>query len=114
MNIGEKIKQRRIELKWSQRELCAKMGYSNHSTIGKIEAGTVDIPQSKIIKFSEVLGVSLAYLMDWEKIEQKNDDISDIVVKLRSDDEFHELVSALCNLDKEKIQSVRLMLKAFL
>ena len=66
MKIGEKIRQRRMELGWSQRDLAAKMEYSNHSTIGRIESGSVDIPQSKIVKFSEVLGVSIAYLMDWE------------------------------------------------
>lgn len=114
MNIGEKIKQRRQELKWSQRELCARMGYSNHSTIGKIEAGAVDIPQSKIVKFAEVLGVSVAYLMDWDKIEQKNDDISDIVKKLRTDKEFLELVKTLNSLDEEKIKGVKQMLGAFL
>ena len=46
------------------------MGYSNHSTIARIESGSVDIPQSKIVKFSEVLGVSISYLMGWE--EEKN------------------------------------------
>ena len=67
MSIGEKIKTRRTELKWSQRELSDKIGYSNHSTIARIESGTVDIPQSKIVKFSEVLGVSIGYLMGWEE-----------------------------------------------
>lgn len=67
MSIGEKIKARRSELKWSQRELSDKMGYSNHSTIARIESGTVDIPQSKIMKFSEVLGVSVGYLMGHEE-----------------------------------------------
>ena len=58
MTIGERIKARRNELKLSQRELSDKMGYSNHSTIGKIENGKVDIPQSRIVQFAEVLGVS--------------------------------------------------------
>lgn len=114
MNIGKKIKQRREELKWSQRELCSRMGYSNHSTITKIEAGTVDIPQSKIVKFAEVLGVSVAYLMDWEEVQKNNDIIADIVVKLRTDDEFLELVKTLNSLDKEKIKGVKQMLQAFL
>ena len=114
MNIGEKIKQRRQELKWSQRELCARMGYSNHSTIGKIEAGAVDIPQSKIVKFAEVLGVSVAYLMDWEEVQKNNDIIADIVVKLRTDEEFLELVKTLNSLDEEKIKGVKQMLSAFL
>ena len=67
MSIGEKIKERRMELRWSQRELSDKIGYSNHSTIARIESGKVDLPQSKVVKFSEVLGVSVAYLMGWEE-----------------------------------------------
>ena len=43
------------------------MGYANQSTISRIESGTVDIPQSKVVKFSEVLGVSVAYLMGWDE-----------------------------------------------
>jgi transcriptional regulator with XRE-family HTH domain len=75
MSIGEKIKLKRTELKWSQRELSDKMGYSNHSTIARIESGKVDIPQSRIVQFAEVLGTSVAYLMGWEeeKTATKND-----------------------------------------
>lgn len=43
MNIGERIKKRRTELELSQRDLAAKMGYSHHSTIARIEAGTVGV-----------------------------------------------------------------------
>lgn len=114
MKIGEKIKQRRQELKWSQRELCSRMGYSNHSTIAKIEAGSVDIPQSKIVRFAEVLGVDIAYLMNWEEEQKKSDIASDIAARLIKDKEFLELVEMLNSLDKEKIQSVKQMLKAFL
>ena len=71
MHIGQKIKERRQKLQWSQRELSERMGYNNHSTITRIESGKVDVPQSRIVKFSEVLGVSIAYLMGWEEeIEQ--------------------------------------------
>ena len=72
MTIGERIKIRRNELKLSQRELSDKMGYSNHSTIGKIENGKVDIPQSRIVQFAEVLGCSVAYLMGWDEEIKKN------------------------------------------
>ena len=67
MKIGEKIKQRRIELDWSLRELSNRMGYANHSTVARIESGAVDIPQSKIVKFAEVLNVPVAYLMGWDE-----------------------------------------------
>lgn len=111
MSIGEKIKIRRMELKWSQRDLSNKMGYSNHSTIARIESGTVDIPQSKIVKFAEVLGVSIGYLMGWEETEKKNDAIADIVLRLRTDDELFELVNALCKLDKDKLTGLAMLLK---
>ena len=111
MKIGEKIKQKRIELGWSQRELAAKMEYSNHSTIGRIESGSVDIPQSKIVKFSEVLGVSIAYLMDWEEVQKKNETLSDIVVRLRSDAVFSEAVESLYKMDSDKLSSLLAFLK---
>lgn len=71
MKIGEKIKQRRKELKWSQRDLAEKMGY-NHSTVTRIETGKIDIPQSRILQFAEVLGVSVAYLMGWDDDKKEN------------------------------------------
>ncbi len=66
MNIGEKIKQRRIELGWSQQKLADKMGYTSKSTITRIEKGYNDVAQKNIAKFADVLGVSIAYLMGWD------------------------------------------------
>lgn len=63
MGIGERIKQRRCELGMSQRDLADRMGYKNHSTIAQIENSTVDVPHSRIVQFSEVLSVSVEYLM---------------------------------------------------
>ena len=85
MKIGEKIQRRRKELEWSQRELATRMGY-NHSTITRIETGKIDIPQSRIAQFADVLGVSIAYLMDWEEDKEKkpteDDRLSENVKKL--------------------------------
>ena len=114
MEIGAKIKQRRKELGWTLRELAAKMEYSNHSTVARIESGSIDIPQSKIVKFAEVLGVPIAYLMDWEEEEKKNDVLSDIVVRMRTDDDFLSVVETLSKLDAEKLNGVKQMLIAFL
>lgn len=110
MTIGERIKARRNELMLSQRDLCEKMGYSNHSTIGKIEAGKVDIPQSRIVQFAEVLGVSVAYLMGWEEIQQKNDIISDVVIRMQTDEEFAAAVESLYKLDKKKLSGILTLL----
>lgn len=114
MNIGEKIKQRRIELGWSQRDLAEKMNYSNHSTVGKIETGKVDIPQSRIVQFSEVLGVSVAYLMNWEETQKNNTVIADVVVRMRTDEEFMSVVEKLNKLDADKLHSIDNLLSTFL
>ena len=71
-NIGSNIATRRKELHMTQEELAKKMGYKSRSTINKIELGINDIPQAKIIRFSEVLDVSIAYLMGWEGQEEKS------------------------------------------
>jgi transcriptional regulator with XRE-family HTH domain len=72
MKIGERIKYKRKEKGWSQRELAAKMGYSHHSTLARIETGKVDVSQTRIVQFAEVLGVSVAYLMGWEEEIKKD------------------------------------------
>ena len=114
MKIGEKIKQRRIELGWTLRELSNRMGYANHSTIARIESGAVDIPQSKIVKFAEVLGVSVAYLMDWKEMQKKADTVTDAVLRMKTDSDFLSLVEKLNELDSEQIKSVQQLILAFL
>lgn len=71
MEIGEKIRNRRMELGWSQRDLAAKMGYTNNSTIAKIEQGKTDVTQSRVIQFSKVLNVPISYLIDWDDEAEK-------------------------------------------
>lgn len=110
MHIGERIKKRRLELEWSQRELAKRMGYTNNSTIVKIEQGKVDVYQGKIEQFAEVLGVSIAYLMGWEVEEQKNDLIAEVVLKMRTDETFASVVENLYKLDKDKLESINQML----
>lgn len=70
MTMGERIRENRLEKGYSLRELAKIMGY-HHSTIGKIENGLVDLPQSRIEQFAEVLGTTPAYLMGWESEEKK-------------------------------------------
>lgn len=110
MEIGEKIKKRRMELGMSQRELARRMGYSDNSTLARIEQGKVDVYQNKIVQFSEVLGVSVAYLMDWEEEQKKNDIQADIILKMRTDSDFMSVVETLYKLDKDKLQSINQML----
>ena len=108
VTIGERIKRRRNELKWSQRELSDRMGYGNHSTITKIEAGKVDIPQSRIVQFADVLGVSVAYLMGWEEsIQKKPVEMAEIHVEMIRDEDLMEMLPDFWKLDKREKQIVK-------
>ena len=65
--VGENISIMRKRLGLTQEELAIKMGYKSKSTINKIELGINDIPQSKIMKFAEVLDTTPACLMGWDE-----------------------------------------------
>lgn len=114
--IGNKIATRRKDLSMTQEELAKRMGYKSKSTINKIENGTNDIPQSKIAKFAEVLDTSIAYLMGWDNNEEtakKIDVTTDILIRMERDKNFSEVVQMLFNLDSEKINAVKVMLRSF-
>ena len=81
MDMYDRIRNRRKELKMTQDELAKLTGYNDRSSIAKIEAKKADLSQSKIIAFAEALKVSTSYLMDGEvkEIEEKsNININDI------------------------------------
>ena len=65
--IGKRIKIKREELHMTQEELAAKLGYKSKTTIAKIENGTNDIVQSKVVAFASVLNTTPAYLMGGEE-----------------------------------------------
>ena len=100
MHIGEKIKAQRIRLGWTQRELAERMGYKNHSVVARVEAGKVNLLQSRVDQFAKVLGVSHAYLLGLVSEEEntKNDRMAEIILKMRKDPEFFEAVSNMANL----------------
>lgn len=66
MEIGDKIKRRRLELGLSQEELAYKVGYKSRSSINKIEIDGRGLPQKKIVKLANALQTTPAYLMGWE------------------------------------------------
>ena len=65
-DIGKRIKEKRESLGMTQEELAQRLGYKNKSSIAKIETGTNDIVQSKVVEFADVLDTTVAYLMGWD------------------------------------------------
>lgn len=65
--IGDKIKERRIELGLSQGELARLVGYADKSAIAKIESNSRDIPQNKVKIFAKCLMTTVPYLLELEE-----------------------------------------------
>ena len=103
MKIGERIKIRRQELEWSQRELAAKMNYSHHSTLARIENGQIDVRQSKIVQFAEVLGVSVSYLMGWE--EEKKEQPTESALSIRKK-EFMKKIEGMSDAQLDRLEQI--------
>lgn len=115
MHIGDRIKARRLSLGWSQRDLAEKMGYKNHSVVARVEAGKVDLPQSRLDQFAKVLGLSHGYLIGLvsEEESKKNDELAKLIVRLRSDSDFYNDVLKLSKLNEKQYRGVQQLIAAF-
>lgn len=114
MNIGQRIKERRKELRMSADELGKRLG-KDRSTIYRYEKGDIEnLPLDILEPIATALDTTPQYLMGWEKVQKNNDTIADIVVRMRTDSDFLSLVETLNGLDAEKIVSVKQMLDTLL
>lgn len=66
MTIGERIKERRMDLGLSQDELAKRVGYKSRSSINKIETSR-SLPASKITLMARALDTTESSLMGWDE-----------------------------------------------
>ena len=71
--VYKNIRERRKELKMSQLELAQMTGYTNRSTIAKIETGAIDISLPKVVVFAKALNTTVEALMGYENIDELNE-----------------------------------------
>ena len=114
MKIGDRIKQRRIQLEMSQDELARRLGYRSRSSINKIEKDASGLPQTKIAAIASALQTTPSFIMGWDEEIEKNpvetaerhfeilmdEDIADIY------DDFKSLDSAQKKIVKDLIHSM--------
>lgn len=116
-SIGVKIKALRTALQLTQEELAVAAS-TTKQTIHKYETGIIsNIPASKIKSIADKLQTTPAYLMGWtesseiekdeETSQKKNDAITDIILKMRRDENLIEAIKELCELSPEHISSVK-------
>ena len=110
LKLYENIKRHRKAKKMTQDELARLTGYTDRSSIARIEKGEIDLPQSKIKQFAQALGTTPSQLMGWEEVQKKNDTISDIVIRMQTDEMFLSAVESLYRLDQKKLASILTLL----
>jgi len=78
-----------------------------------------NMDSERLYSICKYLDVSEPWMLGFDvpmerKIEKKNDIIVDIVTRLRTDEDFLSLVETLNTLNEEQLQSVKMMLSAFI
>lgn len=112
MNIGERIKQRRKELRMSADTLGEKLG-KDRSTIYRYEKGDIEnLPLDILEPIAAALNTTPQYLMGWENVQKKNDTLSDIILILNQDAELLSMVEKLSKLNVENREVVKTVLNA--
>lgn len=81
MNAGDVIKRRRKAMGLSQLELAEKLGYSDRSSIAKIESGKALLNEQKLEKFAKVLDIPMSELLGFD-IHSLYKSISDNIPKI--------------------------------
>lgn len=69
MEIGEKIKQKRLDLGYSQEELAKLLNYRSETTIHKIEIGKINLNSKKLLEIADILKTTPYYLLGVDKKE---------------------------------------------
>ena len=110
MRVGDKIKQRRIELGLSQEELAKRTGYKSRSSINKIEVSRA-LPLSKVERVALALECSPAYLLEWEEENILEIEETDVFLSELSERQ-KEFVLKLAELPQEKQEAVFNMIDA--
>ena len=100
-----------------QIELARETGLS-HSTISRYLSGAVEPRQDATHKIATVLGVAELWLWGYDvpkartAEQKKNDDLVQVIAKLRKDPDFFEVVSMLAGLKPDDYASIKQLVSA--
>lgn len=90
----------------------------SHSTISRYLSGQVEPRQEAIIKLATALNVSEWWLWGYDvpmsrsPEQKKNDAIVDVVLRLRNDPDFFEVVTQLAELPTGEYDSIKLLISS--
>ena len=67
MTVADRIKNKRIELGFTQSELATRAGYSDKTAISKIENAGNDVTMKQVRRIAAALGTTDVFLMGWDE-----------------------------------------------
>ena len=114
--IYDRIKSLRQAKGYSQEQLAKMVGYADKTSIARIEAGKIDLPQSKIVAFSNALDTTVSYLLDGNNTENEyylDDESKEAAQFLFDNPEYKVLFDASKKVKKEDIDFVKKMIDKF-
>ncbi len=108
LKLYENIRLYRKKAKYTQDELAKLAGYTDRSSIAKIEKGLVDLPQTKIKQFADIFGVTPSTLMGWdEEIEKNPVEMAERHFEMITDVDLNELFDDLRFLGERERKMVK-------
>lgn len=111
LQLYKNIKAQRKAAKMTQEELARRTGYTDRSSIARIEKGEIDLPQSKIMQFAEALGTTPGQLMGWdEKPAEELQSMGALAAQLLLDQDALEMAQKYMQLSELDRYTVRLVI----
>lgn len=108
MTIGQRMKERRKDLRMSADELAKKLG-KDRSTIYRYEKGDIEnLPLELLTPIAEALETTPAYLMGWEeKIEKNPAEMAARHFEIIMDEDINEIFDEFRSLDAKNKKLVK-------
>lgn len=109
LKLYENIKIHRKAAKMTQEELARRTGYTDRSSIARIEKGEIDLPQSKIKQFAEALGTTPGHLMGWDA---EPEDLGALAAHVLTDPAVLSMIQDYMNLSESDKFMVRTLVES--
>lgn len=111
LKLYANIRACRKAAKMTQEELARRTGYTDRSSIARIEKGEIDLSQSKIVQFAEALGTTPSHLMGWdEKPAEELQGMGALAAQVIMDQDAMEMARAYMQLSEADRYAVRLVM----
>jgi len=108
LKLYQNIRLYRKQAKLTQDELAKLAGYTDRSSIAKIEKGLVDLSQTKIKQFADIFGVAPSTLMGWvEEIEERPEEMAQLHFEMIEDVDLSEMFPDFKKLDEQQRKLVK-------